>query len=272
MGQTRKCLIKGTKPGKVAKTRRSKALRMSQDIRKLAQDFLPQIAKYHEEAKKGMKDMPKDMRKLTNAALQMSDPKNLLVWISSAIHMNEQYANMPPLPPKMEAHLLEGLETANTMLKENLEKMPKTPIGKNTSQTVLSISSTKMPDLFSISSGCAWEESADPRVQKAYKQRMTLLHTIRSFYEKAIKDFINMMENKNTGKLGDLELQMKKAFDILDLWDSVPAGPTLEAEQERIVYFTHTHKNAKIMIDMAKQAILMLKKLMAKMKKGFQKV
>jgi hypothetical protein len=267
MGQTRKCLIKGSKPNKLSKTRRAKALKIAKEVRQTLDRMMPELTRLHNETKEKMKDLPKNMppamRKMTEAALHMSEPKAVLAWVSSGIRMNEQYANMPTLPPHVEQQILKALDASNDMIKKHLESITKKTNTKNSKAVSLpKIDLTQMPDLSSVLSGCAWEAPTSPSIQKAYKQRMGLLQSIRSFYKKALGELGSGMEE--TKKIGDT---MEKIFYTLDIWESIPAGPTLEAEEERVVYFTYTYKNAKLMIEMTKQMMLLFKDLMKNLKK-----
>jgi hypothetical protein len=251
MAQTRKCLFKGVKASRHAKTRRASALKHMKNMQTMVQQWLPKMNILHENAKEKLKEMkhvPPSLRKMFAIAVRATDPKRMRNMMQVSVRINQQYANMPTLPIFLEEQIVKAVEMSHTILNDALKmSVSNQPIPNVQSVNVISTSPTQMPDLFAVSSGCAWE-SPTPATQKMYKQRIQLLNKTQVLYKDVMQKMQTMQKvGTNTINVNTFQLSL----DTLEIWKNVPAGPTVESEKERIVYFTYIYENGKQLLDMA---------------------
>jgi hypothetical protein len=201
-----------------------------------------------------------DKSGLGKALKMAANPDTVAKQLLVSYPVQEQSLLYPPMSKQQELHLIQSVEKRMEKTKEAMKtlrkKLPKT-LKVVPYKNPYKVEGTRMPDLYVGSGECVWESDD---VDSLYKKRLSAIKDIQHTFQQYKK----LTEKLAFAKASDLHEQVKEHMEQLQ---TLPPGPTKEAEQERIVYITYYNQYFKVIFAGIKDFFDDLKTVLKKLKK-----
>lgn len=165
----------------------------------------------------------------------MINPENIAKIASYTFPVTTQMLQFPPMSEKQETIMIQqaerSLQQVKEVMKTMMKQLPK-DIKIVTYSNPYPIKRTNMPNLYVGNAECSWESEAG--IDTLYKKRLATLEQVQKTLTKNEKIFGDM-KMKGT----NINTMLITFYETLELFKTIPPGPTKESEQERIAFLTH---------------------------------